>query len=70
MFIPIFREGVRRRDDGDHPEMLDLDALRARIGEFVPRTIEPPRPELMERLDAPHPSSRNWRDALGLSRSG
>lgn len=70
MFIPIFREGGRRREDGDGPEMLDLDTLRARIGECAPRAMERPRPEVMERIDAPHPSSRNWRDALGLSRSG
>lgn len=69
MFIPMFREGGRRRRDDDHPEMLDLDALRARIGECQPRTQQPPRLELMERIDGPQPSQpRSWRDALGISR--
>jgi hypothetical protein len=68
MFIQLFRDvGRRRADDGI--EMLDLDALRARIGERAHRAPERPRDEVIVRTDGPRRSTpRTWRDIAGLSR--
>jgi hypothetical protein len=63
----VFRDGGRKRVE--EVEMLDSDALRARVGECKPRKTEPLPEEHMIRIDGPRPSMpRNWRDAAGLSR--
>ncbi len=69
MFVPIFRDGGRRREPDDHVETLDVEALRARIGECAPRAAGRPSEGLMERIDGPRPSQpRSWRDAAGIVR--
>jgi hypothetical protein len=62
----VFRDGGRKRDE--EVEMLDGDALRARVGECKPRKTEQPE-EHMIRIDGPRPGApRTWRDVAGLSR--
>ncbi len=63
----MFRDGKKRVDE---VEMLDCDALRARVGECKPRKTELQVPEEhMIRIDGPRPSTpRTWRDAAGLPR--
>lgn len=68
VFVHLFRDtGGRRREDP--VEMLDQDALRARIGECAPRAAPRPRDEVILRVDGPRPSTpRTWRDVAGLPR--
>lgn len=67
MFVPIFRDGGRRREPDDEVETLDIEALRARIGERAPRAPGRPPEERLERIDGPRPSQpRSWRDAAGI----
>ena len=68
VFVMLFRDICRRRDD-EPIEMLDGDALRARIGECMRRAPERPRDEVIQRIDGPRRSApRTWREVAGLSR--
>ncbi len=68
VFVQLFRDIGRRRDDDDI-EILDQDALRARIGECAPRAAERPCDEMIRRFDGPRSSTpRSWRDVAGLPR--
>lgn len=61
------RGGARKREE--EVEMLDCDALRARLGERAPRKIDPLPDEHLIRIDGPRPSTpRTWRDVAGLTR--
>jgi hypothetical protein len=63
----MFRDGGRKREE--KIEMLDCDALRARVGECKPKKAERPADEHLIRIDGPRPGTpRTWRDVAGLSR--
>ena len=63
----VFRDGGRKHRE--EVEMLDGEALRARVGECRPRKTEQPADEHQIRIDGPRPGApRSWRDVAGLTR--
>jgi hypothetical protein len=62
------RSLTRRQPEDEEVEMLDLEALRSRIGEPVAkRPPAQPQADLL-RSDRAQPSERSWRRIAGLSR--
>lgn len=67
MFLPLFGRRDRPSDE-PNVEMLDLEAVRTRIGAGGPRPAKRPRDAVRVRYDGRASSRRrSWRDIAGLS---